>query len=763
MIPISRPWFRTVLLLAAAGTALAGCQLPMPAMPTTTLQAAPVASAVFDAQIEALAAAPVEQWSTSLMSNPQLQERRQAARAKRSVQSVTQNWTERVSGFPGGATGRITSAPAYHYLTKIAYWLTERGWVLRRHMQTGVLTSFRLSATDTFPNTALTLSNDGQRAYVVSAQGNLFAVNLATGALLPGMPYALGAPNGAIGFFPPPFIDALASRPDGQAETLYALNHTGSLHRFHVSALHGQAASISHVQAYALPTDNTAPYTELFRSAPVVIGGRAVACTWRRHSTNTFNDNGSLIYFDTGVRAPQTTASAGALIRKVSLSNPVWAPPALEFDNNLVPTLAFFPMRTSVAMVDLSTGSVAQSVSLVVDKATPTSGSLDGYNYNTGGVTTLTKNAVAAATVTQTNTRDTANVYGARHLADGDDNRAYGYVKFNVGLADLLSGGMLRVITDAQVRMRSNSNSNQGGGQNYAPLRGFRVSDNLSGGGGWNNGNITFATRPTFEDGAVLDTTLANLAAHSDVELLPNANNSYTSGANYQWPAKGKVMLPGDHSFGFVHTELKRDAGPGFFAAIIDLLLGRIAPRFDAGTSPQLVLTLSAAGMVEPTLSNPVTIDSLNQQVFALNSNALFKVSYAGGAFTDRQASLEDPAKTFFALTELGRTPLASPLFSPSVGVFRFITNVAAPLFDGSYVYVQDNHPVYLRTAISRFVPGGPGVPPTFHASHVLNNLTADALTSSTYMAYDFESNRLFAATGNPTNNNGRAWVINRF
>ena len=376
--------------------------------------------------------------------------------------------------------------------------------------------------------------------------------------------------------------------------------------------------------------------------------------------------------------------------------------------------------------------------------------------------------ANSAAVIYQNNAVNTTSVHAARQMSNGNANQLYGYIKFEVQNSDLSVGGVTKVITDARLVLRCNQSSNALGIYNPTPLRAFRVSNSLGllgWGNDWNNGNLGYLSRPGHMNGQMFDQTAGGLAANASWELTPNTNNVYLSGSDYTWPARGKVGSANqDYSFGLVHTSL-------YETGVLLGLLSQPAPKFIGGhanaNSPKLVLTLSNAGVANPTLSAPVSLDSLNQQVFVANTNALFKVSYASAAnnFAERAASLGDDSRTFFALTRLGLDTdspgNAGPLqMAPSI---RFVENTTAPLFDGSFVYVQDQHPTFRRTSISRFSVGAVGAAPALSASALVSDALGDAKLNTPYLVYDYESQRLMAASYDPVSAKGHAWVMNRF
>lgn len=762
---------RLMTTFLAAAVLVAGCASPSAVNPAEPPQfALPISEG-----LKALAEPATHQWSTGLITSEAIQrlaaERRTAA-PDRGLLSVTNNWSQPMSGFGAAATGRISSAPSYHYYTKVCYWLTETGWLLKYNTKTGATSAVKIAGSDTFPNTAITLNSYGTRAYFVSAEGNFHAIDTATGAHIQAKdavsqapvttPISMGGTHASVPFGTAPFIDPLASRPDGTLDTVYAVSATGVLNRFVCSS-----SGTILAQSYTLPVAN-GTHTELCRSAPVVLNGRAVITTWRRHNTapyNSANDEGAVMYYDTGARTTSTAATSGSSLRRVVLSAPIWAPAAVDVDNALVPTLAFFPAGPGAVMLDLTTGLYAQSVPLVVDSTATASGALSSYAYGTAGTSTITKypSANGAAMIYGNGTVGTTAMYAAKQMTSANASQIYGYMKYNLTEAELTASNVQKVITNATLTLRCNGSSNPLGIYALQSPRLFRTHNQIASGAGasWDSTNLAFGTRPPHMDGVAFDQTLANLSARSSWELSRTGTPIFLTGADYTWSAKGQIGLPNnDYTLGMVHTQLLETP------TLLGALLSVPAPRFVGGTaaatSPKLTLTVSQAGFANPTLSAPVSIDAVNKQIFVANTNALFKVSYAStlNTWLDRAASFADDTKTHFALTNLGANASASPTHTAGT---RFVENTCAPLYDGRYVYIQDNHPGYLRTSISRFTPGANGVAPSLSASLLLSDAGADARATPPYMSYDYESNRLMVATYSPSAAQGRAWVLNRF
>ncbi|MNS62324.1 hypothetical protein D3C72_953810 [compost metagenome] len=567
------------------------------------------------------------------------------------------------------------------------------------------------------------------------------------------------------------------------------LSNAGSLVRFFVNAPHTTPATTATVvrkETLSLPRNNTATHTELFRSAPVVIGGKAVIGSWRRTNSGASSlDMGTILYANTGVNyvPAATTTATGSVTTSIATSSPIWAPPAVEFDDNLNPVYAFVPTGYVVTIADLNTGDQIQSPPLLVHATTPQSGNLTAAPD--AGVSSRTVTALTNACLTIGNTtavplvntttqwKDTVDVAAAETYDNTITEAVYGYMKFAISGADLdpSNTGSPRAILNAVLELRCNSASNTGAKK----LRSFRVSNNTSTGGAWDNTISSPTIRPRFENGTAF--SLATLNANKAYELvgLAQTGPTFSNNSKPSWSAKGLVTAAGTYSFGLA----LEDRGYVNTASNNGMPNRTSAPQFGGATSgnpPKLTLELSANGLATPTMTAPVTIDSANRRIYAVNTNALYVTSYASptydvtsnpydaASFIERKATFSDQTKTYFALTQLGR------VFGPTSGG-QYIANLTAPLFTGSAIYVQDHYSnataTTNQTAITAFTPAAAGAfaAPTF--SHAYNLTTAavggnaDAQRGGTYMCYDF-AGRLYASTYSNTANAGRLWVISQ-
>ena len=779
----------------------------------------------------------------------------------------------------GGTTGAVSTASAYHYLTDRAHWLTDAGYLVSALIPpsgggtptAGQTRSFLIknkagTVTQTFKNTSLTLSNDGKRVYAVSTLGTFLVVDAATGVTkeeyslgrndaITGTTAGAGLPPGAM---PAPFIDSVASRPDGQTETVYVVGNSGNtassastLYRFVINQAAGAAnPTMVLAQSYDLGCSANGTTVSGVRANPVVIGGRAVIGVWVRHLTTPSLSTGRVIYFDTncrGATAATVTGFAHVAGSPFGVPAPVWAAPAVDVDNSLVPYYAFVPGSYQVTAVALRTGVIGNSAPLLVDKSyAPTVGvasasivppqSLNNYPYDATAAVFKTLAPTAAPTgrcaITvsgdatalspppaagpfNTTTRDYDDFYTYAIINYGNKapypspKPAYAYAMFKYDYADTFYGSEPepRGVSHVRVRLWANIDSNAPPSAGKTPdptiagVNAWKVSNQLSTGATWAPNTITDANRPKFINGSPFswdNLTGTNADVHLPNKLVIDttpvrsnhvaAGNKFDDNTNpYAWLADGLVTEGQPATFAF-YTENDGQGGknPGK-----PFQVG--APRFDGlgkTNPPQLELELSSTGLANPTMLCPVAIDSYLMQIFAVNTNALYSISYQNAsnvnAYNDADIptmllNMSDNQKMFYALTPLGSNAAGEggsngPIYTLAAGTpnKKYVGNLTAPLLTGSAIYVQDvfknTSDAYSRTTLAQFTYGatpnpavlGSGSAPVRNATWIsLSAAGADAVAGPTYMSYDFESTRLFTSTWSPAGT-GRLWVLNR-
>src|SRR5690242_19958308 len=181
-----KPFLSAMLALGLLGCSTAG--LPHVQLPSFSVDR--------QAVIERLAHPSVSDWSSGHVTSPEVDRLRQSEprdEAERRLMAVGQVWDASSVSLAGtSSTGIITSAPAYSFWTKQVFWITDKGWLLKRDLLNSTSAAWQISTTDTFPRTGITLSNDGKRAYLCSLQGNFYAIDTTTGAAISGTPVAMG-------------------------------------------------------------------------------------------------------------------------------------------------------------------------------------------------------------------------------------------------------------------------------------------------------------------------------------------------------------------------------------------------------------------------------------------------------------------------------------------------------------------------------------------------------------------------------------------
>jgi hypothetical protein len=837
-------WSTEVKMLRAVvgwnvALALVACTAPVPSAQQQPAQ--PAFAIDRQALVQHMAYPDTVDWSANHYTTKDVDRIRHtvptATSRQRRVQAMSQ-----VANF---AIGKCSNAPAWDLNSKHVYYLSDTGtlynYVVAANGATTLSSSGQVKnsggTAQTFANTQITLSSDGRRAYLTSLQGNFLVIDTATQACLYSTAIGLNTtftqPAAASGAPPSiclaPFIDPVTSRPDGYFETVYAIANNGtsttntcSLRRWvvQVPVATPSAPTVTLADTYSIPMITTAPSLEGVRVSPLVIGGKAMIGTWKKNTTSSKLDIGQLVYYDTKC-ATQTTTSTSATagtIRTIPVADPIWGMPAVDLDDNFAPFFVFVPTASAVTLIDVNGSQTGQCPPLLVDKSTvqttdasggtvtPAS-SLHLYPYNTSGIVAVDIDPVVegngnyeAITISGNATKlhdnnaltDLGKFYSYRDY-DGTSpyDSAYGYAKFYFDPAVQTVGTepSPRGINKLTVRLNANNSSNPGCcGKAYDPtipnLNAWLVKSTLTTGAAWTTTTITPGTRPTFLDGTTFNQP--GDTSHP-LDMLPpdptnNVGNRFRSGNSYDWLADS-LIAPGDtKTVGFYddNDEVGNGGNNGKPHNVG-------TPIFDnGGTSsrPKLHVELSAAGLFSPAMTVPVTIDAWTQQVYAVNTNALYRLSYQSFTYTGANqynpacvqeclSNFADDQKAFYALTALGSNASYGPTFSSATApTTRYVGNQCAPLLTFSSVFVQDNYMtnagVYNRTTIREFNPGtvptasSYGTPPVATGTdQILTTLAADAKGPGTYLVFDSDSTRLFAASYDPAAG-GRAWIMNR-
>ncbi len=543
-----------------------------------------------------------------------------------------------------------------------------------------------------------------------------------------------------------------------------------------------------------------------------------------------------------------TGMGPGNVTAPISLSAPVWATPAVDVDNSFVPYYAFVPVASSIAMIHLPTSQIGQSVSLLVDQQTPPTTytysygkpvvtvtdpivppqSLNNYPYNDSTVEktiypdntvggTGTPCSVTLSDDNATNLRPSYTVnktndsFFSFRTYDADTDAEpfkgqYAYVKFTLDAANLTITGepTPRALISSSVRLHCSVASNSAGAGGYPAFEGWVVKSEKNDGSGvdWDYDTITPNNRPTFFDGDAFDTAgdystspLGN-GDHDADKLIPSIVNNGTAstfqstagGLEYDWYTTGKIPENETRTFAFYddldhESSTSHDNGKPHNAG---------CPKFTNGGTgenkrPKLILELSSRGAPAPAMCIPVTIDSLYQQIWAVNTNAIYRVSYqtftaaqySAASIAESMASLADPTKTFYNMTSIGADAADGPLFaatgSPNT---RFVGNRTAPLLTNGGVYVMDNDldssGRSIKTTLRKFGFGTiptttsdgtfPPVVSTLDITSGAGTVFADAACGTPYMVFEPNEARLYVGTFHPTAaspNNGRLWAFN--
>lgn len=363
------------LALTAAALFAWSCQAPMPVAIDGLTLAPP--SFTLDAQsaVERLSGKAAADFSLSLIGGADRFDRARTAAAhgaaaQRRVQAlgdVTANWNSPFTPMGGGAavirpgvalsqlgcttTDKATNGAAIKYApTERLIVLTREGKLLDLdpvNPTAGyVVTNLdSVGPAATFTKTYVSLSSDASKAFVVSDEGNAYAIDLTS--LVSGAHPVKRAPLGqgaCVGTAL--FVDPLVS--GGANSVMYAVSNTG----FCLRATYTQGSNWANSTFSAGSAGKISPGTgtDLVKSAPVALGGHVVVGD-RRGNLNMLN-----------------TANNQLRTWVVNPSWPIEAPPAVDVDDNLAITDIFVANGPKLSWVVPATNAVRHGLNALVDR-----------------------------------------------------------------------------------------------------------------------------------------------------------------------------------------------------------------------------------------------------------------------------------------------------------------------------------------------------------------------------------------------------------
>lgn len=439
---------RTSTLILLATFLTTSCQAPLATGPAVS-PAAPHMVLNATAAVEAMATKPNSNWQDAGVTYEPLMARRAAGQYRVAAAGLaTSLWDVTLPA-------RSSSAPAYRH-KNLSYHGPDpaQGEVVyvAAETTTGTPQIYRITASNaqildqwdvlsgltapgTFQETAVLLSGDNRRLYLLTSGGYFLMLDAETGERL------FARKLSASGFARTrPYIDYAngGGWPNiGANEDVYAVSNDGSL--FRVNVLNGTPTVASWPaaggqDAALWPGAAAIAYegAESVQAAPVVWRGQAFFGTM----------NGDFHRVDVQSGSPSlTTWRPGALTS--ARHRAITAPPAIEFEGNMVVSHVFVACGDRLAWIDpkLAAGdAVVVSPPLVLDNASKTHGRLSDFTYastvtqgpyDSIDYASISSQANPAPTRWGDGTGDDAYLYGAEgYTSATDGNISHGYMQF---------------------------------------------------------------------------------------------------------------------------------------------------------------------------------------------------------------------------------------------------------------------------------------------------------------------------------------------
>lgn len=560
-----------------------------------------------------------------------------------------------------------------------------------------------LKSPGTFQRTAVGLSADNKRLYLLTSGGFFIVVDADTGERK--FVQKLSA-SGFAGLAP--FIDYSngGGYPrSGSNENVFAVSADGSVYR--VNAKDGvytpTAWPSAGGQDEALwpgrpPIDYGGP-TQV-GAFPIVWGGQAFFGTL----------DGRAVRVDLTTDTPSvTTWWPGA---ETSANNrAITAPAAVAFNDDFAISDVFLPCGDRLAWIDVDAPIAEEAVyvspPLAVTKTTPVQGRLDAYPYDAPAkkgpydcldFASIATNASPAPSRWGNGSGIDGRVFGADgYTSPTDGNNIRGYLQFEVPLGAY--GGAVPVGGQIELSAANNPATEE-------DLALYRASNFMPGTNTYWTGmnfspDIDYANRPALLSDAI-GGYKGPVSASSSSTGLP------------RYALRFGDLLPVDqatvsgfawHSFAIVSRGKQRVAPPSAPES-------SEAARWHRGvigtnaTEPKLFVTLDTAALtpLENGMRCQAAVDEWTKQVWVMGSNAVFELSYASPtAFRSR-------ANVTYSLTAAGRGLDGAPGPSATGSPRRFVFPKGNLLFTGSRLVVADGDPGKNRFFVNDFsTPLTPG------------------------------------------------------
>lgn len=663
--------------------------------------------------VAALAAKPNSNWQDATLTHPALMARRKAQRYKTQATALGGPvWTATLPAVS-------TSAPAYSHLDlnhpgpnpaagEAVFAATEAAaetpQIFKLDATTGAVLNGTgwdaltgLAAPGTIQRSAVTLSGDNRRLYLLTSGGYVIVLDAATGARTYSRKISNSGFAGCALFID--YSNGGGYPAIGSDENLCAVSADGSVYRINV--LNGTPT------VTAFPSSNgTDRNLAAWAGRPQIPYGAAV-------TINAFPIawNAQVFFGSTAGRAYRVDISGATPVLTTwrpdqHTSAPytgITAPPAIDFDANFAVSMMFVPCGDRLAWIDTTKSPVEDAVvvspPLLIDAKTPTQGRLSTYTYSSTALKgpydcldyiSISQNANPTPTRWggANNGADSRLFGAAGYDTPGDGNQSRGYMQFEIPVDDYagatpvgarieLSAGLGAPTTETvQVYRASN----------------YRLGTNQYWTGYCYTPDIDRTNRPELLSGVIgqfsgLVTTSAN-----------NGTPRYSVNFTDQFPSdQANVGTRAWYSYAMVSAGKQRDAAPAATAAAqwVKAVVGT------NNTEPRLYVTV-ANGANMPAgqgLRSQPTLDSAGRKVWVAGANALFELDYA------TSAAFQSKASTLYNLTASGRGTLGAPGPTTTVAPKTYLMPKANVLYTGSRVIVADTDPTNNRFFMNDFAP----------------------------------------------------------
>lgn len=696
-MPTSRPLHLAAALVLTASLS-GGCQAAMPASPLAGASMS-VGAVAADRVVDALLAKTATSWQDASLSYPPLLARRQARGYH--VQAAAANsttWTMQLSA-------PCTSAMAYRHLDmsyypgsdpragETVYAVTESAagtpQVFRYAAADAGTMNYPgwdalagLSAPGTFQRTALTLSADNARLYLLTSGGYFVCLDADTGKRL----FAQKLSNAGFAGTAP-FVDysnggGFPQGPVGSDEFLYATSNDGSL--FRVRIQNGEFT----VAAWPAGGGKDA---SLWAGRPTIPYGAATSVNafpvvWQSRAYVGTTD-GRVVRVDVTADTPKLTTWQASALTSAPYRG-ITAPVALDFDANFAVNAVFVPCGDRLVWIDPASpvleDAVTASPPLVLTKDSPVQGPLSGAVYSQplvkGPYDCIDFASIAAkASPTPTRWGTGTGIDGRLFGADGfntptDGDTIRGYMQFQVPLNDFAGYSPVA----ARIDLSAGNNPSAAETIQVSKASNYKAGTNQY----WSGMNfqldIDYFNRPVLSSGVAGGYT-GTVSASDATTGLPRYGLKLSDALPVDQPNMQGYSW---HTYAMTSVGKQR-VGPPAAADATQAAQWFRAIDGDNKTEPKLYVTLDSAAKAPATygVQCQAAVDSLSKKVWVVASNAIFELSYADANAFQAKSSVT------YSLTATGRAagPVASGTYVMPKG------NV---LFTGTRLLVMDSDPV---------------------------------------------------------------------